>query len=57
VDRAALGILGRGQLTVLHSRREELAERIREGRGLILVTAHAGCWQFAMESLRTLDTP
>jgi predicted LPLAT superfamily acyltransferase len=57
VDRAALGILGPGQLTVRHSRREDLLERIREGRGLILVTAHAGCWQFAMESLRMLETP
>jgi len=57
VDRAALGILGPEQLTVLHSGREELLERIREGRGLILVTAHAGCWQFAMESLRMLETP
>ena len=57
VDRAALGILGPGQLTVRHSRREDLVERIREGRGLILVTAHAGCWQFAMESLRMLETP
>lgn len=57
VDRAALGILGPGQLAVRHSRREDLMERIREGRGLILVTAHAGCWQFAMESLRMLETP
>jgi predicted LPLAT superfamily acyltransferase len=57
VDRAAFGILGPGQLTVRHSRREDLLERIREGRGLILVTAHAGCWQFAMESLRLLETP
>ena len=57
VDRAALGILGPGQLAVRHSQREELMERIREGRGLILVTAHAGCWQFAMESLRMLETP
>ncbi len=57
VDRASLGILGPGQLAVRHSRREELLERIREGRGLILVTAHAGCWQFAMESLRVLETP
>jgi predicted LPLAT superfamily acyltransferase len=57
VDRAAVGILGPGQLTVLHNRREELLERIREGRGLILVTAHAGCWQFAMESLSMLKTP
>jgi predicted LPLAT superfamily acyltransferase len=57
VDRAALGILGPGQLTVRHGRREDLLERIREGRGLILVTAHAGCWQFAMESLRVLETP
>jgi predicted LPLAT superfamily acyltransferase len=57
VDRAALGMLGPGQLTVCHSRREELLEKIREERGLILVTAHAGCWQFAMESLRMLETP
>jgi len=57
VDRAALGILGPGQLTVRHSGREDLLERIREGRGLILVTAHAGCWQVAMESLRMLETP
>ncbi|MDD5761774.1 MAG: lysophospholipid acyltransferase family protein [bacterium] len=57
VDRAALGIIGPGQLTVRHSRREDLLERVREGRGVILVTAHAGCWQFAMESLRLLETP
>ena len=57
VDRAALGILGPGQLTVRHSRRDDLLERIREGHGLILVTAHAGCWQFAMESLRVLESP
>jgi len=57
VDRAAMGILGPGQLTVRHSRGEALFELLREGRGMILVTAHAGCWQFAMESLRTLETP
>jgi len=57
VDRAALGILGPGQLTVRHSHREALLERAREGRGVILLTAHAGCWQFAMESLRMLETP
>ena len=57
VDRAALGILGPGQLTGCHDRREELLGWIREGHGLILVTAHAGCWQFAMESLRMLGTP
>jgi lauroyl/myristoyl acyltransferase len=52
-----MGILGPGQLTVRHGKTEELLERVREGRGLILVTAHAGCWQFAMESLRMLETP
>lgn len=57
VDRAALGMLGPGQLTVRDSQREALLERVREGRGLILVTAHAGCWQFAMENLRMLETP
>jgi predicted LPLAT superfamily acyltransferase len=57
VDRAALGMLGPGQLTVRDSRREELLETIREERGVVLVTAHAGCWQFAMENLLTLETP
>ncbi|TFG61085.1 MAG: lipid A biosynthesis acyltransferase [Deltaproteobacteria bacterium] len=57
VDRAALGILGPGQLTVRHSGREDLLEQVREGRGVILVTAHAGCWQFAIEGLHMLETP
>jgi predicted LPLAT superfamily acyltransferase len=56
VDRAVLGILGPGQFTVVHSRREELSKLVREGRGLILVTAHVGCWQVAMANLGLLQT-
>jgi predicted LPLAT superfamily acyltransferase len=56
VDRAILGILGPGSLDISLEGRSELAELLAEGRGLILVTAHVGCWQLAMSSLSALDT-
>lgn len=56
VDRAVLGILGPGHLNVSLEGRAELAELLAEGRGLIMVTAHVGCWQLAMSSLSVLDT-
>lgn len=57
VDRAILGILGSGQLNVSLEGRAELAALLAEGQGLIMVTAHVGCWQLAMSSLSALDTP
>lgn len=56
VDRAVLGILGPDKLDVSLEGREKLAELLAEGRGLIMVTAHVGCWQLAMSSLSALDT-
>jgi predicted LPLAT superfamily acyltransferase len=56
VDRAVLGILGPQQLRVDLAGRDELAALLTEGRGLVLVTAHVGCWQLAMSSLSSLDT-
>ena len=57
VDRAALGILGPEQLRVSLAGGEELQALLAEGHGLILVTAHVGCWQLAMSSLSALATP
>ncbi len=56
VDRAILGILGPDNLSVSLEGKSELAELLAEGRGLIMVTAHVGCWQLAMSSLSALDT-
>ncbi len=55
VDRAVLGILGPGKLDVSLEGKSDLAELMAEGRGLIMVTAHVGCWQLAMSSLSALD--
>jgi len=56
VDRAVLGILGPDKLKVSLAGREELEGLLAEGRGLVLVPAHVGCWQLAMSSLSALDT-
>ena len=56
VDRAVLGILGPGRLKVSLAGQEELEALLAEGHGLVLVTAHVGCWQLAMGSLSALDT-
>jgi predicted LPLAT superfamily acyltransferase len=56
VDRAVLGILGPQKLRVDLAGRQELAALLAEGRGLVLVTAHVGCWQLAMSSLSVLET-
>jgi lauroyl/myristoyl acyltransferase len=57
VDRAVLGILGPCKLDVSLEGKKELTELLAEGRGLIMVTAHVGCWQLAMSSLSALETP
>lgn len=57
VDRAVLGILGPKSLKVDLAGKKELADLLAEGRGLVLVTAHVGCWQLAMSSLGALETP
>jgi predicted LPLAT superfamily acyltransferase len=57
VDRAVLGILGAGQFRISLSGKTQLQSLLAEGRGLILVTAHVGCWQVAMSSLSALGPP
>lgn len=56
VDRAVLGILGPGKLDVSLEGKDPLTGLLAEGRGLIMVTAHVGCWQLAMSCLSALET-
>lgn len=56
VDRAAAGILR--EFGISASPEDEAALRAlhAEGRGLILLTGHVGCWQTSMAGLEILDT-
>ncbi|TRZ53819.1 lipid A biosynthesis acyltransferase [bacterium] len=57
VDRAAVGILGADAVTIDVQGKDRLHELVREGKGLILITAHVGCWQVAMTTLKFLNLP
>lgn len=57
VDRAVFGILGPDKLRCSLSGQGQLRSILAEGRGLILVTAHAGSWQLSMASLVNLRAP
>ena len=57
VDRAVVGILGPESFNVCLDGREELLKLRDENRGLILMTAHVGCWQLAMSALGFLQRP
>lgn len=57
IDRAALGIKGPEHMRIECPDRDVLKDLIGEGRGLVLLTAHVGCWQAAMSALDSLNTP
>ena len=57
IDRAVVGILGPGSFEVSLDGRDELLKIRDENRGMILMTAHVGCWQVAMSVLEFLDRP
>ena len=57
VDRAVVGILGPDSLDVCLDGRDELLKLRDENRGMILMTAHVGCWQVAMSALDFLQRP
>ena len=57
IDRAVIGILGEDKVLMEFKEREDVFDLVREGRGLILMTAHVGCWQTAMSTLRILNKP
>lgn len=57
VDRAAMG-LGQGfTLDISEKDRETLLDIASQGTGMVLVTAHTGCWQMGMEALKNFDVP
>lgn len=57
IDRAVVGILGPEAFQVSLAGREELLKIRDENRGMILMTAHVGCWQVAMSALEFLERP
>ncbi len=57
VDRAVMGIRGPDEFQISLRGKEQLAGLLAEGKGLVLVTAHVGCWQVAMATLGCLETP
>ena len=57
VDRAIVGILGPDSLNVEFDSFEKIQSLLAQGRGLILMNAHVGCWQASMSSLDMLQRP
>ncbi len=57
VDRAVMGILGEFIMSATEQDKQKLADLIAQGRGLILITAHAGCWQLGISVLDSFDVP
>ena len=48
IDRAALGILGHTQVSSTVAEQTLCWDLYQEGHGLLLLSAHAGCWQSAV---------
>lgn len=57
VDRATLGILGPERIKVQFPEGKRLLELLKEGKGLILISAHVGGWQVIMFALKFLRVP
>ncbi len=57
IDRGAFGLLGPGTLKVEFPEGRDLQTLIDEGRGLIVLNSHVGCWQVAMSAFSYLRVP
>jgi len=57
IDRATIGIKGVESIDIVSHDLDKMLVLIREGHGLILLTAHVGCWQIAMARLCSLNAP
>jgi predicted LPLAT superfamily acyltransferase len=57
IDRAIVGLLGPGRLKVNFTGRDWLLSQLRQGKGIILMTAHVGCWQAALSALNFTGKP
>ena len=54
IDRAALGILGKTGVSSTEEERDLCRRELAKGKGLILLSAHAGCWQMAVNLMEFL---
>jgi predicted LPLAT superfamily acyltransferase len=57
IDRAAYAFLGSRTLQLDFPEGPRLQDLIEEGRGLIILNSHVGCWQVAMSAFRYLRVP
>ncbi|MBN1506049.1 MAG: lysophospholipid acyltransferase family protein [Sedimentisphaerales bacterium] len=57
LDRSAYGLLGPEILKLTFPEGPRMRELIREGRGLIILSSHVGCWQVAMAAFALLRVP
>lgn len=57
VDRAALGLLGKAQFNYSPQARKTCEALLAQGKGLLLLTAHVGCWQSAVNCMQFLNKP
>jgi predicted LPLAT superfamily acyltransferase len=57
IDRAAYAFLGPKALQLDFPEGPRLKELIGEGRGLIILNSHVGCWQVAMSAFGYLRAP
>jgi len=52
IDRAAFGILGPDRFQIEVAQSTTLQQLVDQGKGLILLNAHTGCWQIAFSALQ-----
>ncbi len=57
VDRAVMGILGEFVMTPDKEDKQQVADLSTQGKGLILLTAHVGCWQLGLSILQDIKVP
>lgn len=57
VDRASLGILGTAEFISTPSARQMCLDLAQQNKGLLLLTAHVGCWQSAVNCMQFLNRP
>lgn len=57
LDRAILGVLGRGEVCIGEADRDLLQQYFALGRGVVMLNAHFGCWQGGMAGLEGLERP
>ena len=56
IDRAAYGIRGPKSIEIEAPDGNKLLELLDEGKGLIVISAHTGCWQIAFSALKYMKT-